>query len=106
MCCCALRCNRGRILIDGVDIRDMKRSDLRPNRLCAQKIMLFSGTVTSNLRYADGGATLDHLQRAACVAQADEFIIGMTDGYDARVCPGGSNLSGGQKQRLSIAGLW
>ncbi|MEZ4657375.1 MAG: hypothetical protein R2911_07370 [Caldilineaceae bacterium] len=68
-----------------------------------QKIMLFSGTVTSNLRYADGGATLDHLQHAACVAQADEFISKMTDGYDARIAQGGSNLSGGQRQRLSIA---
>ncbi|MEZ4865573.1 MAG: ABC transporter ATP-binding protein [Caldilineaceae bacterium] len=96
--------SEGRILIDGIDIRDMRRSDLRAQiGYVPQKIMLFSGTVTSNLRYADGGATLEHLQRAAAVAQADEFISTMTDGYDARIAQGGSNLSGGQKQRLSIA---
>ncbi|MFN8446802.1 MAG: ABC transporter ATP-binding protein [Caldilineaceae bacterium] len=94
----------GRILLDGVDIREMKRSDLRDKiGYVPQKIMLFSGTVKSNLRYADGDATLDQLKRAACVAQADEFISTMSDGYNARVAQGGSNLSGGQKQRLSIA---
>ena len=94
----------GRILVDGVDIREMKRSDLRDKiGYVPQKIMLFSGTVKTNLRYADGDATLDQLKRAACVAQADEFISTMTDGYDARIAQGGSNLSGGQKQRLSIA---
>ena len=94
----------GRILVDGVDIREMKRSDLRDKiGYVPQKIMLFSGTVKTNLRYADGDATLDQLKHAACVAQADEFISTMTDGYDARIAQGGSNLSGGQKQRLSIA---
>jgi ATP-binding cassette subfamily B protein len=94
----------GRILVDGVDIRELKRSDLRAKiGYVPQKIMLFSGTVKTNLRYADGDATLDQLKRAACVAQADEFISTMTDGYDARIAQGGSNLSGGQKQRLSIA---
>ncbi|MCB0920162.1 MAG: ABC transporter ATP-binding protein, partial [Actinobacteria bacterium] len=84
--------------------RDMKRRDLRALiGYVPQKIMLFSGTVTSNLRYADGDATLDHLKRAAAVAQADEFISTMADGYDAHIAQGGSNLSGGQKQRLSIA---
>lgn len=94
----------GRILVDGVDIRDMKRNDLRSQiGYVPQKIMLFSGTVTSNLHYADSGATPEQLKRAACVAQADEFISTMADGYDARISQGGSNLSGGQKQRLSIA---
>ncbi len=94
----------GRILVDGVDIRELKRSDLRDKiGYVPQKIMLFSGTVKTNMRYADGDATLDQLKRAACVAQADEFISTMTDGYDARIAQGGSNLSGGQKQRLSIA---
>ncbi len=94
----------GRILVDGVDIREMKRSDLRDKiGYVPQKIMLFSGTVKSNLRYADGDATLDQLKCAASIAQADEFIATMTDGYDAHIAQGGSNLSGGQKQRLSIA---
>jgi ATP-binding cassette subfamily B protein len=94
----------GRILVDGVDIRDMKRSDLR-NKIgfIPQKSMLFSGTVKSNLLYADSGATFDTIQRAARIAQAEEFISTMADGYDAHIAQGGSNFSGGQKQRLSIA---
>jgi ATP-binding cassette subfamily B protein len=94
----------GRILMGGVDIRDLKRSDLRAKiGYVPQKIMLFSGTIKSNLLYADPGASLDTLKRAARIAQAEEFISTMTDGYDAHVAQGGSNLSGGQKQRLSIA---
>jgi len=94
----------GRILVDGVDIRDMKRSDLRDKiGYVPQKSMLFSGTIKSNLLYADHNATLDNLKRAARIAQADEFISTMADGYDAHIAQGGSNLSGGQKQRLSIA---
>jgi ATP-binding cassette subfamily B protein len=65
--------------------------------------MLFSGTVRTNLLYADDGASIEKMQRAARIAQADEFISGMTDGYDAHIAQGASNLSGGQKQRLSIA---
>jgi ATP-binding cassette, subfamily B, multidrug efflux pump len=94
----------GRILVDGVDIRDMKRSDLRDKiGYVPQKSILFSGTVKSNLLYADSGATFDGIQRAAQIAQAEEFITTMPDGYDTHVAQGGSNLSGGQKQRLSIA---
>jgi ATP-binding cassette subfamily B protein len=94
----------GRILLDGVDIRDMKRSDLREKiGYVPQKSMLFSGTVQSNLQYADGGATFDTIQRAARIAQAEEFISTMPEGYDAHVAQGGTNFSGGQKQRLSIA---
>jgi len=94
----------GRILVDGVDIRDMKRSDLRDKiGYVPQKIMLFSGTIKTNLKYADDGASLDTMKRAARIAQADEFISTTEDGYDAHVAQGGSNFSGGQKQRLSIA---
>ena len=94
----------GRILVDGVDIRDMKRSDLRDKiGYVPQKSMLFSGTIKSNLLYADRSATFDTIKRAARIAQAEEFISTMADGYDAHVAQGGSNLSGGQKQRLSIA---
>jgi ATP-binding cassette subfamily B protein len=94
----------GRILVDGVDIRDMKRSDLRDKiGYVPQKSILFSGTIKSNLLYADRSATFDTIKRAARIAQADEFISTMADGYDAHVAQGGSNLSGGQKQRLSIA---
>jgi len=94
----------GRILVDGIDIRDMKRSDLRDKiGYVPQKSMLFSGTVKSNLLYADSSATLDNLKRAARIAQAEEFISTMADGYDTHIAQAGSNLSGGQKQRLSIA---
>ncbi len=94
----------GRILLDGVDIRDMKRSDLRDKiGYVPQRSMLFSGTIQSNLRYADSDSTFDNLQRAVCIAQAEEFISTMPDAYDAHIAQGGSNLSGGQKQRMSIA---
>ena len=94
----------GRILVDGVDIRDMKRSDLRVKiGYVPQKSMLFSGTIKSNLLFADRSATFDNIKRAARIAQADEFISTMADGYDAHIAQGGSNFSGGQKQRLSIA---
>ena len=94
----------GRILVDGVDIRDMKRSDLRDKiGYVPQKGMLFSGTVKSNLLYADSGSTFDNIQRAARIAQAEEFISTMPEGYDSHIAQGGSNLSGGQKQRMSIA---
>ena len=94
----------GRILVDGIDIRDMKRSDLRSKiGYIPQKSMLFSGTIKSNLQYADSSSTFDNIKRASRIAQAEEFISTMSDGYDAHVAQGGSNLSGGQKQRLSIA---
>jgi ATP-binding cassette, subfamily B, multidrug efflux pump len=94
----------GRILVDGVDIRDMKRSDLRSKiGYIPQKAMLFSGTILSNLQYADSHATTETIQQAARIAQAEEFICSMPDGFDAHVAQGGTNFSGGQKQRLSIA---
>ncbi len=94
----------GRILVDGVDIRDMKRSDLREKiGYIPQKATLFSGTIKSNLQYADSKSTFENIQRAARIAQAEEFISTVPDGYDAHVAQGGTNFSGGQKQRLSIA---
>ena len=94
----------GRILVDGVDIRDMKRSDLREKiGYIPQKATLFSGTIKSNLQYADSRSTFENIQRAARIAQAEEFITSEPNGYDAHVAQGGTNFSGGQKQRLSIA---
>jgi ATP-binding cassette subfamily B protein len=94
----------GRILVDGIDIREMTRSDLREKiGYVPQKSVLFSGTIKSNLQYADSQSTFDNIKRAARIAQAEEFISSMADGYDAHIAQGGSNLSGGQKQRLSIA---
>jgi ATP-binding cassette subfamily B multidrug efflux pump len=94
----------GRILVDGVDIRNMKRSDLRDKiGYIPQKSVLFSGTIRSNLMYADTSTSFDNIQRAARIAQAEEFITTMPEGYDAHIAQGGTNLSGGQKQRMSIA---
>ncbi|MCE1252238.1 MAG: ABC transporter ATP-binding protein/permease [Anaerolineae bacterium] len=94
----------GRILLGGIDIRDMKRSDLRAKiGYVPQKSMLFSGTIKSNLLYADSQSSDENIERAARIAQAQEFISGMPDGYEAHIAQGGSNLSGGQKQRMSIA---
>lgn len=94
----------GRILVDGVDIRDMKRSDLRAKiGYVPQKATLFSGTIKSNLLYADSNSSFENLQRAARIAQAEEFISTTPDEFDAHVAQGGTNFSGGQKQRLSIA---
>jgi len=94
----------GRILVDGIDIRDMKRSDLRDKiGYVPQKSMLFSGTVKSNLLYANRDASDEDLERASRIAQAEEFISSNPEGYDAHIAQLGSNLSGGQKQRLSIA---
>jgi ATP-binding cassette subfamily B multidrug efflux pump len=94
----------GRILVDGIDIRDMKRRDLREKiGYIPQKATLFSGTIKSNLQYADSKSTFENIQRAARIAQAEEFISTEPNGYDAHVAQGGTNFSGGQKQRLSIA---
>lgn len=94
----------GRILVNGVDIREMKRRDLREKiGYIPQKAMLFSGTILSNLMYADSNSSFENIQRAARIAQAEEFISSNPDGYDAHIAQGGSNLSGGQKQRMSIA---
>lgn len=94
----------GQILIDGVDIRDVKQHDLREKiGYVPQKANLFSGTIATNLRYAKEDASEEQLQLAAEIAQASEFILSKEEGFDASIAQGGSNVSGGQKQRLSIA---
>jgi ATP-binding cassette subfamily B protein len=69
----------------------------------AQTGVLFSGTIESNLRYADDDASEETLREAVEIAQADEFVFATSEGLDARISQGGTNVSGGQKQRLSIA---
>lgn len=94
----------GSLYIDGLDIREVKQSDLRDKiGYIPQKGILFSGTVESNLRYADENADMETLKSAADIAQATEFISTMTDGMASEISQGGSNVSGGQKQRLAIA---
>lgn len=94
----------GEILIDGIDIRTVTRQTLRSKiGYVPQKSVLFSGTIQSNLAYADHQATREDLAKAASVAQAAEFIDSKEEGYDTVIAQGGTNVSGGQKQRLSIA---
>jgi ATP-binding cassette subfamily B protein len=94
----------GRVLVDGVDVRDMTQADLRARiGLVPQKAVLFSGTIAENVRYGAEDASLDDVQHAARTAQATEFVSHMPDGFDSVIAQGGVNVSGGQKQRLSIA---
>ncbi len=94
----------GRILIDGIDIRDVKQADLRARiGYIPQKGILFSGTVESNLRYADPDLSHEEILEAISTAQAEDFVFSKPEGLAEPVAQGGTNVSGGQKQRLSIA---
>lgn len=94
----------GRILIDGVDIREVTQHELRKKiGYVPQKGILFSGDIESNLRYAKQDATDEDIRSASEVAQATEFIDSKPEGYATPIAQGGTNVSGGQKQRLSIA---
>jgi len=94
----------GEIYLDGMDIRQVKKSDLRDKiGYVPQKGMLFSGTIESNLLYADKNAGNQVLKEATDIAQASEFIFSKPEGLAAEIAQGGSNVSGGQKQRLAIA---
>jgi len=94
----------GAIYVDDIDIREVTQADLREKiGYIPQKGMLFSGTVESNLRYADENASEESLKEATDIAQASEFIYEKPEGMATEISQGGSNVSGGQKQRLSIA---
>ncbi len=94
----------GQVLVNGVDVRDMKQHELRDKLgYVPQKGVLFSGTIDSNLRYGCEDASKETIQKAAEIAQATEFISAKTEGFDSPIAQGGTNVSGGQKQRLSIA---
>jgi ATP-binding cassette subfamily B protein len=94
----------GSILVGGTDIRQVTQHDLRDKiGYVPQKGTLFSGTIESNLRYADENASDDALKEAADIAQATEFIAAAPEGFAAEIAQGGANVSGGQKQRLAIA---
>lgn len=95
---------KGRILVDGVDVRRMDLKDLRDRiGYVPQKAVLFSGTIDSNLRYGRENAAEKEVEKAAVIAQAMEFISQKPDGFQSPIAQGGTNVSGGQKQRLSIA---
>jgi ATP-binding cassette subfamily B protein len=94
----------GRITWNGVDIRDVKQSDLLTEvGVVPQETVLFSGTVRDNIRYGKPEASEAEVIAAAKAAQAHDFIMNLQNGYDTRVEERGVNLSGGQKQRIAIA---
>ena len=94
----------GSILIDGIDIREVTQRDLREKiGYVPQKSNLFSGTIESNLLYADEKASEEDLKVATDIAQASEFIFNKPEGLQAEIAQGGMNVSGGQRQRLAIA---
>ena len=94
----------GRVLLDGVDVRDVKVHDLRRSvGIVFEDTFLFSDTVRDNIAFADPQAPMDDVRRAARLAGADEFIDDMPDGYETIVGEQGYTLSGGQRQRLAIA---
>ncbi|MFN8595885.1 MAG: ABC transporter ATP-binding protein [Anaerolineae bacterium] len=94
----------GRILIDGVDIREVQQDSLLAHiAIVPQETVLFSGTVRDNIRYGCPDANDDEVIAAAKAAQAHDFIMALPQGYDSRIEERGTNLSGGQKQRVAIA---
>ena len=94
----------GRVLVDGVDVRDILQKELRDKiGYVPQKGLLFSGTIATNLRYGGEDAPDELLGQSADIAQATEFISELEKGFDTEISQGGTNVSGGQRQRLSIA---
>lgn len=94
----------GKILLNGKELNTYPVEDLRENiSLSSQKTMLFSGTVQENISWSSPDMSLEEVQAAAKAAEAEEFILQMSHGYDSYLYQGAVNLSGGQKQRISIA---
>jgi ATP-binding cassette, subfamily B, multidrug efflux pump len=94
----------GKVLVDGVDVRNVTQHDLREKiGYVSQKAVLFSGTIESNIRYANENATKEEIAKYTETAQALDIVNESAQGYDTPVSQGGTNLSGGQKQRLAIA---
>ena len=95
---------RGRVLVDGIDVRDMEPEKLRSKiGMVLQKAVLFRGTIRENLFWGNEGATDEEIWKALETAQAKEFVEQKEDGLDTMIEQEGRNLSGGQRQRLSIA---
>ena len=94
----------GQILLDGVDIRQLKLEELYDQiGYVPQKGVLFSGTIASNIKYGNAKASQKLVEKSAKIAQAAEFVSELKNGYKNEIAQGGSNVSGGQRQRLSIA---
>jgi ATP-binding cassette, subfamily B, bacterial len=96
--------DQGRIRIDGLDLKSIKQEDLHKHiGVVLQETFLFDGTVAENIAYSIPEASAEEIMRAAKIANAHEFIVKMSDGYDTQVGERGHRLSGGQKQRIAIA---
>lgn len=94
----------GRVLVNDMDVREWDEDRLRNHiSVALQESVLFSGTIRENIRFGNPDATDAEIERAAQMAQAEEFISNLEDGYDSVVGQRGVNLSGGQRQRLAIA---
>lgn len=94
----------GKVLIDGIDAKDIKLADIRKNvGMVSQDIFLFRGSIADNIRYAKPDATMEEVIAAAKAASAHKFIMKLPDAYETNVGAGGQELSGGEKQRVSIA---
>jgi ATP-binding cassette subfamily B multidrug efflux pump len=94
----------GNVLVDGIDVRNVTQHELRDKiGYIPQQAVLFSGTIESNIKYADENASNETMTKSAEIAQAMDFITENEQGFASAVSQGGVNLSGGQKQRLSIA---
>jgi ATP-binding cassette subfamily B protein len=94
----------GRVTVDGVDVRELSFTELRGViGLVSQDVFLFDGSVRENIAYGDPGASAGHIEEAARLAEAHDFIAALPEGYDTIVGERGQKLSGGQRQRLSIA---
>lgn len=96
--------NEGRVLVNGIDVREMSQQELRAKiGFVPQQAVLFTGTISDNIRYGKEDASDEEVRHAAEIAQAADFISKMEQGYDSPIAQCGTNVSGGQKQRLSIA---
>jgi len=96
--------SEGTVKVGGVDVRDYDKETIRNQvAVVLQKNLLFSGTISDNLRWGNENATDEEIKEACLLAQADEFISTFPDGYNTWIEQGGTNVSGGQKQRLCIA---
>ena len=94
----------GRILYDGIDVRDIKKDDLRHSLgIVLQDTHLFTGTIADNIRFGKLDATQEEIEKAAKIANADSFIRRLPNGYNTMVTSDGANLSQGQRQLLAIA---
>jgi len=95
---------RGRVLMDGIDLRDADPADVRQRiAMVPQESMLFAGTARDNLRYGNWDANDDALWQAARDAHAEDFLRALPQGLDTQMGEGGARLSGGQRQRIAIA---